>query len=380
MNKIISYAILLLIIVSLPFVNPDYKQKEEVKSKMSFTLAEVKSVFPEATEFTMLEDKSYAVLDGDKNKRGNFIVSNNFLESNSGYAGEVNVLIAFSEDKRITGGVLLDNVESRDYVRKVNRPEFMNLWVGKLMSEVPTMEVDAVSGATLTSSAVIRAVKESSAGYLSVVASYDVSGYGIVKIVLFLLVIVLSLIVSFRKNMSRFRMAYLIVVVIVSGFILQNMLSVALFDGWLKQGISLSGSWKSVVLLTMALVLPALGKNRYYCTYLCPMGAVQELTGKVSPFKKRSLRFLKFNRFDVSDIFLLLIVAAMFSSLSVDFTSVEPFTAYSVTIVSWGVLVFGGVVVILSLFFNKPWCAICPTGCVLNRLSLPKIIKKENGS
>lgn len=367
MRRIINCAIIALIVISLPYINHKYAPKEKVETKLSFTLDDIHKVYPAAEKFVLTDKNNYQTLNANNEVIGNFIASNNFIESNSGYAGEINVLIGFSVDKIIQGVVLLDNVESRDYVRQVNTPEFMNLWTGKRLDEAPTMRVDGVSGATFTSNAVIRAVKESSASYSSLAAAYDTSVYDILKIALFLLVIVLSLITSFGKKLSRYRTIYLILIIIIAGFILQNMLSIALFDGWLKGGISLRTSWMSVSLLAMALVMSLLGKNRYYCTFLCPMGAIQELVGKMSPFKKISLRFLRFKYFNVNDLFLLLIVVAMFSPLSIDFTYTEPFAAYAVTIASWGTLIFGGVVILLSLFFNRPWCAICPTGCLITK-------------
>lgn len=375
LKQLINYALLLLIIVSLPMVNSAYKKVEEKSSNASLPLRleDVQKLYPETKSYIQNRDKSYTVSNGAGNELGRFIVSNDFIETNMGYAGEINTLIGFNNDNVVDGVVLLDNVDSRSYVREVLNSGLFEKWQAKEFSLLPTMDVDAVGGATRTSSAVIRAVKESSASYLSLAATSKLSVREIIKASLFALIILLSLMISLRKGMGRFRMVYLIVLIVVSGFILQTMLSISLFDGWIKQGISLSNSWMQVSLLFLALVMPMVGKNKYYCTYLCPMGALQEVAGKLSPFKKHSLRFLKFNHFNASDLFLLFIVVAMYSSLSIDFTDLEPFSAYAVTIASWGMLIFGGAVVLLSLFFHRPWCALCPTGCTLEKLSLPAL-------
>lgn len=372
LKRFINYALLLLIIVSLPIVNSDYKkvEKEKVNSSLPLRLEDVQKLYPKTESYIQNKDKSYTANDATGNELGQFIVSNDFIETNFGYAGEINTLVGFKEDL-VDGVVLLDNVDSRSYVRKVLNSGLLEKWQAQEMNALPTMEVDAVGGATRTSSAIIRAVKESSASYLSIVASSKISVREIIKTSLFVVIILLSLLMSFKKGMSRYRMIYLVALIVVSGFVLQAMLSVALFDGWIKQGISISNSWMSVTLLLFALVMPMVGKNKYYCTYLCPMGALQELTGKVSPFKKYSLRLLKFRYFNANDLYLLFIVVAMFCSLNIDFTSFEPFSAFAVTIASWGMLIFGALVILFSLFFNRPWCAICPTGCTLDKLSLP---------
>lgn len=372
LKRFINYALLLLIIVSLPIVNSDYKkvEKEKVNSSLPLRLEDVQKLYPKTESYIQNKDKSYTVNDATGRNLGQFIVSNDFIETNFGYAGEINTLVGFNGNI-VDGVVLLDNVDSRSYVREVLNSGLLEKWQTKEMSVLPIMEVDAVGGATRTSSAIIRAVKESSASYLSVVASSKISVREIIKTLLFVIIILFSLLMSFKKGMARYRMIYLVVLIVVSGFVLQAMLSVALFDGWIKQGISISNSWMSVTLLLFALVMPMVGKNKYYCTYLCPMGALQELTGKVSPFKKYSLRLLKFRYFNANDLYLLFIVVAMFCSLNIDFTNIEPFSAFAVTIASWGMLIFGALVVLLSLFFNRPWCAICPTGCTLDKLSLP---------
>lgn len=371
LKKLIAYAIVVLIFISLP--NPDKDGKRQMRKKINSSLPlrleDVQKAYPQAQSYTSNSDKSYDAVTADGKTVGNFILSNDFIENNFGYAGEINTLIAFSENI-VHSVVLMDNVDSRSYVQKVYNSGLFEKWNGMELSQLPTSNVDAVTGATRTSNAVIRAVKESSATYLSVVASSKISILEIVKPILFALVIILSLIMSFKKGMSRYRTIYLIFIILVSGFILQAMLSTALLSGWMKHGLSISNSWMSVTLLLLALLMPALHKNRFYCTYLCPMGALQELTGKISPFKKYSLKILKFRYFNASDIFLLFIVFSMYGHGGIDITNVEPFTAFAVTIASWGMLIFGSVVVILSLFFNRPWCAICPTGCAINKLGL----------
>lgn len=366
-EKLLTYFILLLIILSLPYFN---NSKSDADGNISFTLENVKTVYPQAVSFKANSDRSFSALNKDGENEGNFIVSNNFLTSNVGYSGELNVMIAFVDDL-ISGVVLLDNVESRSYVRRVENSGLFDKWNGVGLMDAPIYDVDAVGGATFTSNAVIKGVKESTAGYLSVKAASTISYYDLFKRVLFLLVVVLSVVVVFRKNMSKYRFIYLIILIGVFGFWLRTMLSISLFDAWLKQGVPFSNSWMSITLLALALIMPAFGKNRYYCNFLCPMGALQELTGKISPFKKYSLKFLKFKYFNINDVFLALVIVAMFSSFGVDLAYVEPFTAYAVEVASWGMLLFGVLVVVFSLFFNRPWCAMCPTGCALDHLSLP---------
>lgn len=368
LKKLIAFAVVVLIFLSLP--DPDQtggkQTRKKINNSLPLSLADVQKAYPQALSYNKNKDKSYNATTADGSIIGNFIVSNDFIDNNFGYAGEINTLVAFSGNI-VSSVVLMDNVDSRNYVRKLYDSGLIKRWDGMEFSQLPFTNIDAVTGATLTSSAVIRAVKESSATYLTVVASSKISIIKVLKIVLFAIIIILSLIMSFRKGMSRYRTIYLIFIILASGFVLQAMLSTALLSGWLKHGLSISNSWMNITLLLLALLMPLLHKNRYYCTYLCPMGALQELTGKISPFKKLSLKILKFRYFNTSDIFLLFIVISMYGHWGIEMTNVEPFSAFAITIASWGMLIFGAVVILLSLFFNRPWCAVCPTGCAINK-------------
>ena len=366
----ISLGILILIIVSIPFFNSDYKLGEKSVKVKSFTIDDIKTLYPLVADYIKNDDLSYSAINKNKEVIATFIVSNDFITSNEGYGGEINVLIGYTNGI-VDGVLLLYNYESRAYIREVNNSGLFKKWNGLKIDELPLSEIDAVSGATYTSSAVIRGVKGSSAKYLSLVTTAGQrSIMDIVKLSLFAIVIMLSLLLSFRKKLNKFRTVYLLIVIVVSGFVLQNMFSMLLFSNWLKMGLFSSNNIMMLVILGLTVVMPIFGKGKFYCTFLCPMGALQEFTGKVSPFKKISLNFLRWKYFNASDIVLLFVIVAMFAGLNIDLTNIEPFSAFAITFAPWFMLVFGGVVVILSLFFNRPWCAVCPTGCAINHVTI----------
>ena len=363
---------MVLIIVSLPIFNADYEPKKENVKLNTFTIEDVVSLYPSAADYVINNDLSYSVRNKNSDIIANFIVSSDFLESNEGYGGDVNILVGYNNGV-VDGVVLLDSYESRAYIRTVSNSGMFEKWNGLKIEELPLSNIDAVSGATYTSSAVIRGVKESSAKYLSLVASASKrSVLDIVKLVLFVVVICLSLLLSYKNKLNKYRAVYLLLVVVIFGFILQNMLSVSLFSGWLKNGLFSSNNIMMLVILGLTLVMPFLGKGKFYCTFLCPMGALQELTAKVSPFKKVSLKFLRWKFFNANDIMLLFVIVAMFTGLNVDLTYLEPFSAFAITIAPWFILTFGGIITLLSLFFNRPWCAVCPTGCAINHIAIKK--------
>jgi len=77
-----------------------------------------------------------------------------------GFSGPTNVLIAFSDDDTIAGIDVLSSGDTRDHVEEVLRDEhFLKSFNGKTWKEASAaIQVDAVSGATLTSLAIQEAI------------------------------------------------------------------------------------------------------------------------------------------------------------------------------------------------------------------------------
>ena len=60
----------------------------------------------------------------------------------------------------------------------------------------------------------------------------------------------------------------------------------------------------------------------------------------------------------------LLILVAIGTGL--DLSSIEPFPIFNYQSIGFGTAVFASVIIIASIFFNKPWCNyLCPTGTLL---------------
>jgi ferredoxin len=127
-----------------------------------------------------------------------------------------------------------------------------------------------------------------------------------------------------------------------------------------------------------------------FCVYLCPLGSVQEWTGRLGRrlFKKfncffgqRLDRALGFMRYGM----LILILLKTTLSLSLVFQRVDPFYAlfhFWMGDVFLSALIVLGAVLILSLFFERPWCRwFCPLGALLGlvqRVSFWKIRRRTD--
>jgi len=176
----------------------------------------------------------------------------------------------------------------------------------------------------------------------------------------------------YTKGSARYRTLYMFLILIVMGLILNHALSAQLLSGWLKDGFMWRSNWQSALIFLLAFVISFLGKRKFYCNYLCPMGALQELSNRFSPFKTKTFPS-RFKGLTVREIYLVLIAGALLLGFTPELSYAEPFMFFSFRVVGIGLILFGMAVILLSLFFNKPWCAVCPTGCLLDTVSYKKV-------
>lgn len=346
-------------------------QKAEVEVEVD--LPALQEVFPEIARFEINRFENFDVFDNKEKSIGTVLLSTNYSQQ-YGYGGIVPLLIGLDDSLKITKIVLLPNNETYDYVRAVYEDRFIGAWKGLSLEEAVDFKADAVSGATHTSRAVIAGVRHTAAALANVDAALltENSFWGKLKDILFLSLMLVSLVFAFKKGMARYRVFYVFMVLLIMGLILNNALSAQLLHGWLLGGFSWQANWQSTVVFLLAISIAFIGKRKYYCNYLCPMGALQELTNRFTPFKKRSLP-TRYKSISLREVYLILIAGALLLGFTPGLSYLEPFMFFSFRIAGIGLIVFGLSVVVLSLFFNKPWCAVCPTGCLLDTISYKKV-------
>lgn len=341
-------------------------------------LAEIQEVYPEASHFTLNRFGAYEVYRASGQRTGTVFLSSNYSQQ-SGYAGIVPLLIGVDENLNISKIVVLPNNETGDYVEAIYSDKFLGRWQGKNLDDVLQLRVDVVSGATLTSNAVIAGVKHTASHVLEadVPVVAETKLWSSIKDLLFLLAILLSVVMAYKKGGARFRAVYLLFILLIMGLMLNNLLSARLLHGWLLEGFAWRAHWPSIVMFMLAIALSIAGKRRFYCNYLCPMGALQELTNKITPFKKRKLPD-RFGGITAKEIYLTLIAGALLLGFTPELAYMEPFMFFSFNIIGAGMILFGAAVVGFSLFFNLPWCSVCPTGCLMDIIPFRKVNYTES--
>lgn len=128
------------------------------------TMAEVEKEFPTAKSVSKISNGVYDVLGSAQESVGKVVISTPFASGITGFAGPTPLMIAVSNDGIIKNVELLGNDETPNFVAKVRKTGLFAVWNGMKLKEAANKDVDAVTGATFTSTAVIRSMKAAAAG------------------------------------------------------------------------------------------------------------------------------------------------------------------------------------------------------------------------
>lgn len=329
---------------------------------ITLDLKTISEMFPKANNWIETSENVFLIFSGNDTAGKGILVTENY-----GYGGRVPIFIGLKGDT-IINIQLLDNNETTEFIKYIKEDKLLAHWEGREISKVSTEEVDAVSGATESSNAIIQGMRQGAAQYLNedqgrLKKSFSDNA----KDLLFLLVILSSLLMAYVKSLKKYRWIYLIIVFLVIGIYTGKVLSIKLLYGWLSKGIAWETNWQSTILLLLALSMPLIKRPKFYCNYLCPMGAIQELINKISPAKKRNIK-LKRRPISLSEIYLALILTSLVLGFTIELSYLEPFMVFIYKVAGTTLFIFASVIAIMALFFNKPWCVFCPTGCLINKV------------
>ncbi len=378
-NSIYNCIVVILILVAVAIRGGATFKWLKPQEEVTYTLSDIQKVVSDATSLEEDPDKIINILNEDDNVISQALYSRNFDAKFQGYAGETPLMIYFNKENVITNVQLLQNEESPEYIEYIAQKGIFESWNDLPVDTITALKsVDAITGATFSSNAIIKTVQKTMGNYLAM--RYQSSGISIKQIiqpVLTLILLLVSLSMLLKKWFRKYYWYYLVAILGVFGLWIKQMLSTETIYNWLIKGLPWQSNWELIVILILAIAMGLLGHKNYYCTYLCPMGALQILVSKVSPFKKRGLQ-LKISKVTLRSVYLTFIWVSLLLGFALPLSDMEPFKAFSFAVASHIMLIAGLVIVILSLVFNRPWCQLCPTGCLLN--SVPSLKTKNNSN
>ena len=335
---------------------------------------------------------------------GAFVVNTKPLAKDvQGYGGPVPLKIHI-KDGRVAAVEAEPNAESPDFFNRAK--ELLNHWQNKSVDEALAEEVDAVSGATFSSKAIIAnmqrglayakqhgqwgedgsvgalgtsapPIEGGSAGALETSASHIVGSedgsVGALETsappIVALIVVLLGAVVPLFYNNRRLHLVQLAVNVVVLGLWTGTFVSYTLFLRVFAGGVSLStiGALAApLLMLIVALIYPLAGRSGHYCANICPFGSAQELAGKLSRRKLRiTPRVLKLLSV-LRNLLWGVLMALLLTGTCTAWIDYELFTAFLYSSASVWVIVLAALFLVLSVWVPRPYCRfVCPTGALV---------------
>lgn len=318
---------------------------------------------------------SDSVLPQHINSDGVVIINTTSLsEDITGYAGITPLEISIKEGK-IVAITALDNDETPGFFNRA-MSGLQPSWVGLTVDEALSVNPDAVSGATFSSESIIENVKRGLqyAKAENVVKSgFDFSKVLNFKFIVSLLVVLSACIVPLFVKSKIYRIIQLVLNVAILGFWTGSFISYTFLINMFSNGLNITAS--SIVFLLMliaAFVYPVFGKKGHYCSWVCPLGSLQELGSKCVKYKiPLSVQTVKYlTRFRQALWVVLMIL--MWTGIYFSWIDYELFTAFLFNQASLAVIIIAVVFILLSLFVNRPYCRfVCPTGTLFKFAQYP---------
>ncbi|NQV32104.1 MAG: 4Fe-4S binding protein, partial [Phycisphaeraceae bacterium] len=346
---------------------------------------------PEWTDGLTVTSKDLAVSDetpsvpykevrDDQGLAGYIFQTRNFTHTVYGYGGPIDLILFVEPNGTLIDFRFTQSYETRRYIRYI-RGWLDALKGRRVFGPTPMNNVHAVSGATLTTRAVLRLMRTAGQKFATEVLAQESlhtqdNPIALVRVhkglLLFIAGLFLAAAAIFHGKLWS-RMAVLVYTTGTFGFWLNKQYSTDHIMRVLEWDNIFSGSPESLALLIGVPTLILLLGN-LYCGYLCPFGAIQELVGLLVPkrFKPRlsrtTVQGARFGKYAV----LFAIVISVFAFKNQDGFLIDPLTTVFNTQL-WPELFVTPLWLFLGigiLFVTRFWCRyLCPTGAFLSLLN-----------
>lgn len=295
-----------------------------------------------------------------------------------GYAGPIKIFLALNPDGKIAGIKILGHKETKNYVHYMERPEYLQKFLGKNVNDPfeADKDVDAISRATVSVEALAKTIKESSRIVAADVLKIPVKseeakkahGTGWIMYLLFFSPVIAFYFVTRKsKKFLRARDISLILSIPVIGLYLSSPFSILHVFNLILLRLSSSMLWLVIVGATFISLIVA---GRFYCGWLCPFGALSEFIGRL-PLKKWNIPVELDDKWrDLKYVLLGIASIVVFISARPEFGNYETYVtlfSFHGNYPAWSLVV---ITLLANLKVERFWCRyLCPVAAFTGILS-----------
>ncbi|MFV1965238.1 MAG: 4Fe-4S binding protein [Pirellulaceae bacterium] len=306
-----------------------------------------------------------------------FFGTNTLCSDIYGYGGPIGLALRVQQDGTLRDLRVVRSNETPIYLANLRRGWLSTLPGRNIFEPAPFSDVDAVSGSTVTSRAVLRTLERSGLRFAAEILGRNVRQTDRWKQAWvpdreFVCLAVLSIVaLGLRQWPGTWRRrGILLASLLLTGVLFNVQYSTQQVFALLSlqvHGSGLSGSFFLVICVPLLVVL----FGNVYCGYVCPFGALQELLGDLPFARWASDPDKRVWRYGRMVKYLLLLLVALLFAVTRDFAvlSADPLISLFGAMRGWPVVSLAGIVLILSFVFRRFWCRnLCPAGAFLSLL------------
>ena len=335
----------------------------------------------------------FRALDANDLLTGYIFSSEDLAPEVRGFGGKINLAVHVDDPNgSLIGFHIIRSNETPAYLELLS--QWSDSLIGRsLFQSGPFADIQAVTGATVSSEAIVLALQASGQRFATEVlgrpveplteqrthrAKYLPDIHAIYLIAAFALALIVTYLGGFWS-----RLVVLCLSLGIGGIWLNAQYSseqIVTVLSWHAPATAVTGAFMLVVGVPLLVVI----FGNLYCGYICPFGAAQELIGYVlpgrfkSPISNESMRKARFVKY----VILLVVVIVFFASRDRTTLAADPlisiFGRQFITYDFRSVLLFVIVAVLLgSLLWPRFWCRyLCPAGAFLSLLNHVAILKR----
>lgn len=347
------------------------------------TLALLQTISDEIASYENIGDKYplYNLYDKEEN-----LLAYGALTQASAYGGPMTILTGFDPEGQIIAVEIIEEYETPHYLHRVLSSGYLEEFENKSLKNSFKLgqDLDAISGATITTEAIAVAVEKAS-HELAVLEfgmtkeKYSRINFGLDEIILILLFAII--LYSQRKRTLKARTYVMVFSTFFIGFKLNASINLGNFASLISANAPFlleRPFWYILIVGTLLIVLVT-GRN-YYCTWLCPYGAVQEgINRSLGLVKIQIPRNISKHAQKIRLFLTWLALMLAFAAVNPSLASYEPFSAFFSGQANAGQWILMVISLLLAILINRFWCRFfCPTGAILDLVAAIKSLFKKN--